>query len=349
MAMEPYGSDMRPNSMRRTAALALSTFLALTACGASEGAVDSVPDTAPDVSDDRLDVEFSSEPIEAGPLFGTSSGVVSEADSADSTSCFDGGEGTCPEANDGEPLSFDPAPEDRPFCSLLVDLEGRPFPSDDEEAVVVVRAWIGELRVVAVEPVQTDLDLLIEVLDDAIRSGGDLTGLELTEELDEASIRLDTYVDSACTGLGTTEPSGDDQTLDDPLLPDGLTVPVIEFASVASTRQRIFGEKNESRISEGFVPAEADRSFCTALDIVNSRPQPSEDFDEVRFVDGYVRAIQPVVPAEIAAEIGVVLAWTANVVEAGSFTEEAEAATVGEVGDAVETIDGFVDARCHGL
>ena len=368
---EPYGGGMRPILMRRLAALSLSTVLALTACGASEASVESVPKIvratdAPVVTDapvatqapettaattqDPLDVEFSSEPIDAGPLFGGADAAVADPVAEDSASCEDQVEQGCVDIIDDEAPLFEPAAADQPFCSLLDDLDGRSFPSDDAEAATVIRVWIGELRNVAVESVRDDLDLLIKVLDDAIASGGDLTDLESTEGVDEASSRLEGYVAAACEGIGSLPV--DDRpsvTFDDPPLPDGVVIPVIEFADSSETGRPIFGERDASKIDPDFVRAEAHQGFCTALDIVNSRPQPTEDVDEIRFVSGYLQAIEPLVPAEIETDFALLLDWTAAIVAAGDFTDEAEAAAEGPVEDAVTTINDFVDARCHGL
>ncbi len=317
---------------------------------------------------DPLDVEFSSDPIEAGPIFGSSAAVAVDDEVFDScppdgeeactdvdddpvvATCSNDGVEACNDLVDDERPLFEPAPVDRPFCSLLDDLDGRPFPSDAVEAVSVIRVWIGELRKVATETVRADLDLLIRALDDAIADGSGLEVLDANEELDGANERIETHVESACEGTGAPVPDDDrPPTFDDPPLPGGLVIPVIEFADASDTGRRIFGERDRSRFDDSFVPAESDMGFCTALEIVAGRPTPSADLDEIRFVDGYVRAIQPLVPVEISDQIDLVLEWTGRIVEAGEFTEQDDDRAEEFLGEAVETIDSFVDARCNGL
>lgn len=92
-----------------------------------------------------------------------------------------------------------------------------------------------------------------------------------------------------------------------------------------------------------------DQGFCTALDIVAGRPTPSDDFDEIGFVDGDVRAVRSLAPDEIADQIDLVLEWTGGIVEAGEFTEQDEDRGEKLLGESVATIDSFVDTRCNDL
>lgn len=96
-----------------------------------------------------------------------------------------------------------------------------------------------------------------------------------------------------------------------------------------------------------FTPSSADQDFCSAVSVINSRPQPRDEFVEVVVADQYFAAIERYVPIELRDEFDVVLEFTRSVVEAGSFDEELS--NDGAISTAVGTINQFVDKRCLGL
>jgi hypothetical protein len=96
-----------------------------------------------------------------------------------------------------------------------------------------------------------------------------------------------------------------------------------------------------------FTPSSADQDFCSAVSVINSRPQPRDEFMEVVVADQYFAAIERYVPIELRDEFDVVLEFTRSVVEAGSFDEELS--NNGAISTAVGTINQFVDKRCLGL
>ena len=72
----------------------------------------------------------------------------------------------------------------------------------------------------------------------------------------------------------------------------------------------------------GFTPSSADQDFCSAVSVINSRPQPRDEFVEVVVADQYLAAIERYVPIDLRDEFDVVLEFTRSVVEAGSFDED---------------------------
>lgn len=99
----------------------------------------------------------------------------------------------------------------------------------------------------------------------------------------------------------------------------------------------------------GFVPAPVDVEFCSAVAVINSRPQPSDDYDEVVVAARYFDAIEQYVPAELAAPFAVVLQIANDIADAGSFAEADEPSDRGAFPDAIETLNEFVDTRCLGI
>lgn len=174
--------------------------------------VDTAPDTAqPSGADDPLDVEFSSEPIDVGPLFGDAAASPAADDAAEEVVTDD--PDSTPDDPDSTPndppvettVAFTPAVEDAPFCTLLDDMNGRPFPSDDFEALIVANVWIGELRKIAVEEITDDLDVLLDFLAEALAANGDIDISDSSDAIDAASDRVSDYVDERCLGR---EPAG---------------------------------------------------------------------------------------------------------------------------------------------
>lgn len=98
----------------------------------------------------------------------------------------------------------------------------------------------------------------------------------------------------------------------------------------------------------GFAVAVEDMPFCDALDVINGRPQPRDDYEEMVVAQQYFSAIAPVVPAELDADFAVVLEFVAQVVDSGSFVEGAEPQDGDALLGSIDTITAFVDQRCLG-
>lgn len=133
----------------------------------------------------------------------------------------------------------------------------------------------------------------------------------------------------------------------DPVLPGGLVVPLIGFAG---------DERNNPVPYFGldpagpFTPTADDRGFCDAVAIINARPRPADDFEELVVGKQYFEVIQPLVPEQLSDEYAAVLVWVTGVVDAGSFDNvEDDGAEFGLMIAAVDVINEFVNSRCLGL
>ena len=283
-------------------------------------------------------VSFESEPIAAGPLFGSASAADQTGESCQDCTPDDIDDPTL--ANDDPP--FVPADIDAPFCSLLAEMEERLFPSDDDEALIIAHAWITELRTVAVDAILGDLDALLEFLDVASASQGQIGINDSTDALDAATDRLDVYVDANCLGESVTASS-------EPLEPNpvglDLEIPLVEF--VGDRRDEptpYFGDLDSG--SGGGLDTEA-TPFCLAIHVINNRPQPrSDDMDELRVGKAYFEAIAPVIPRELAEDFVVIVDWVDTVLTAGSFDDVNEPEPGDGISNAVEAVDTYVNERC---
>lgn len=99
----------------------------------------------------------------------------------------------------------------------------------------------------------------------------------------------------------------------------------------------------------GFTPDAADSEFCTAVSVINSRPQPTDDFEEVVVAAQYFDAIEQRVPAELAAPFAVVLEFARNIADAGSFEDADEPSNGDAMSEAMATLNDFVDTQCLGV
>ena len=129
-------------------------------------------------------------------------------------------------------------------------------------------------------------------------------------------------------------------------------IPLVQFDGEQSdTPAPYFGSQNlaggAAAPVANFTPSSADQDFCSAVSVINSRPQPRDEFVEVVVADQYLAAIERYVPIDLRDEFDVVLEFTRSVVEAGSFDEELS--SDGAISAAVGTINQFVDKRCLGL
>ncbi len=220
---------MKPTTLRTTS-FATALALAVVACGSSDSTDTPSTDaatTVPAVTEptgtaattdpgdteavDPLDVEFSSEPIEVGPILGDA--PAASADESDDAEAVQTDAGTL-ESDPGDlPVEtippFIPAPADAPFCALLEDLEDRPFPSDELEQLMVASIWFDQLRNRAVPEIVGDLDTLIEFIDASIESDGAIDIADTPDAADDAIGRLDSYVNQRCNGFGDARTSAE--------------------------------------------------------------------------------------------------------------------------------------------
>lgn len=108
-----------------------------------------------------------------------------------------------------------------------------------------------------------------------------------------------------------------------------------------------FGRQNPSGgvtdPAPGFKPAAADEEFCSAVSLINSRPQPRDDFEEIVVGAQYFSAIERYVPAELAESFAEVVKFASSIVEAGSFEDADEPADSDAVSTALQAINDFVD------
>lgn len=113
-----------------------------------------------------------------------------------------------------------------------------------------------------------------------------------------------------------------------------------------------FGSQNASggpaAPVDGFVPASEDQEFCWAVEAINSRPQPRDEFQEIVVADGYFSAIRPFAVEAVVSELEVLIGFTNTIVSQGSFTETDEVDS-GAIAVAFESINTFVDEHCLGI
>ena len=118
-------------------------------------------------------------------------------------------------------------------------------------------------------------------------------------------------------------------------------VPVPYFGSQA-------GDGGVMQPATGFEPAAADIAFCDAIEVINSRPQPSDDYEEIVVAREYFLVIEPVVPDELGEPFARSLAFTEAIASAGSFDDVSEPQDGDALLQAIHQINGFVDERCLG-
>lgn len=292
---------------------------------------------------------FESEPIDAGPFFGSASAAdldaAGAAPASQSEPCVD----CVPPADDIVP--FVPAAVDEPFCTLLAEMNERPFPSDEAEAFVVVQSWITELRALAADPIVGDLDVLLAFLDAAIGSQGQISLDDAAEAVDGAAERIDVYVDTRCLGFGAVtavvvgpdDPPATASTSEAML---GIDIPVVAFnEDVSDDPTPYFGEDLATGSGGSANPTAT--QFCLAIHVINNRPQPTnDDTAEIRVGQVYFRAIAPVIPSELADEFDVIDAWIDGVLAVGSFEDVEEPEPGDDISNAVEAVIEYVDDQC---
>ena len=130
-------------------------------------------------------------------------------------------------------------------------------------------------------------------------------------------------------------------------------IPMVEFeGDLTDVPAPYFGSQSSSGGAaepvDGFAPASEDQEFCWAIETINSRPQPRDEFQEIVVANGYFSAIQPFAGPVVMSELDVLIGFTNTIVEQGSFTE-ADEVDGGAIATAFQSINTFVDERCLGI
>lgn len=147
------------------------------------------------------------------------------------------------------------------------------------------------------------------------------------------------------TSVDSTIPRGRDQT-DSEILVVALDGAAVDQPAPYFGAQNVSGGASEPEA--GFEPEASYQDFCWAVSVINTRPQPRDEFEEVVVASQYFGAIEPYVVPELSDELTVLIEFTAAVVESGSFTEANEGDDNSDVALALETINEFVDRECLG-
>lgn len=99
---------------------------------------------------------------------------------------------------------------------------------------------------------------------------------------------------------------------------------------------------------EAFVPASDDAAFCDTLADIDTRPRPSDDFDELRVTQIWLDELRVVSPDPIVEEFDLLIDFVDTAVDAGAnAVDDIEIAP--ELDDAVETISAYVETNCLGF
>lgn len=131
-------------------------------------------------------------------------------------------------------------------------------------------------------------------------------------------------------------------------------IPFIDLRTgPADSAGAYFGRSNPSGGAAGgtpgFVPAAEDQLFCWAVEVINGRPQPIDEFEEVAVASEYFRAIEPFAVADALPHLRVLIDFTTAIADQGSFTEADEVGDGDPVGIAFAAMNALVDDRCLGL
>ena len=171
----------------------VTALTALAACGDSKVAGPTEPErtagttvttvsgeTGPDTVDRPItidDIEIDPDAAPAGPLFGGASAATDDGgggqESEPATVAEACQDEPCdpdivdPEGPDEGPIVL---PEHQPFCSLLAEMEQRPYPDDEFEQLIVAHAWFQELGTVVPGEIAQPLLVLTDYLGAAVAS-----------------------------------------------------------------------------------------------------------------------------------------------------------------------------------
>lgn len=146
------------------------------------------------------------------------------------------------------------------------------------------------------------------------------------------------------TRIGTDSPSS--------LAEMDALIPVVDVRTgPAQTPAPYFGAQDPSggaaAPAAGFSPESVDQRFCWEIDVINARPLPIDELEEVVVAGEYFAAIRPFAPADAAPHLDVLIEWTATIVARGSFSEVDEV-DAGPVASALAALNALVDDRCLG-
>ncbi|RLE23986.1 MAG: hypothetical protein DRJ50_05340 [Actinobacteria bacterium] len=131
-----------------------------------------------------------------------------------------------------------------------------------------------------------------------------------------------------------------------------IDIPVVSFEGpVKDDPAPYFGTQTPEggvfQVAPDFVVSAADAMFCDALATINTRPQPTDDYEEVVVGQQYFVAIAPTFPAELTDDLAVVIGWVDMIIADGQFNESN--VSPDNLGTAISKINEFVDAHCLGL
>lgn len=252
---------------------------------------------------------------------------------------------------------FEPAVADRAFCTTLDELNNRPQPETEAEMSAEIAALFAELRPVVPDEILADFDVLDAVVRQAADGQIELDDAESDPAFAAATARIEEFVEVRCDGaepsdVAVTEPPI--EPVDDPPLPGGLTIPVVPINGlVREGTTPYFGARSDdgggpADPAAGFDVAADDAGFCSAISIINRRPQPRDEFEGIVVAQQYFRAIVPTVPDELSDEFDTIITWVDDVLATGSLDAVDEPTPGDEIFTAVETVDEFVDSRCLG-
>jgi len=99
---------------------------------------------------------------------------------------------------------------------------------------------------------------------------------------------------------------------------------------------------------EPFVPGEVDAAFCDTLADIDTRPRPSDDFDELRVTRIWLDELRAVAPESIGDELDLLIGFVDAAVD-GRATAVDDIEIDLALDDAVETIGIHVDTNCVGF
>ena len=131
-------------------------------------------------------------------------------------------------------------------------------------------------------------------------------------------------------------------------------IPVVEVRTgPRESPAPYFGQQDPSggaaAAADGFSPATGDEQFCWAVEVINRRPQPIDEFEEVVVAGEYFRAIELFAPPDAIPHLRALIEFTTTIAEQGSFTEADEVDGDHPVAAAFASMNSLVDQRCLGL